>query len=65
MTRAEIIEKGERQLQYALDNAIKHNSPVWASMGLHQLDMLYYILDEEYENYDKWHIEFTTITDAI
>ena len=58
MTREEIIEKGEKQLQYVLDKVIEYNSEEHAKMGLYQLDMLFYILDEEYENYDMWFNKF-------
>ena len=63
MTRAEIIEKGERQLQYILDQAIKYNSKTWAKTGLDQLTMLDYILDEEYEHYSKWFNKFMEYCD--
>ena len=57
MTREEIIKKGEEQLQYTLDQAAK-GSINWARSGLNQLDMLLYILDQEYERYDYWFNEF-------
>lgn len=63
MTREEIIEKGERQLQFTLDRLEKGGIPTShiqdiANRGLHQLDMLFLILDEEYENYDYWFDKF-------
>lgn len=59
MTREEIIRKGEEQLSYTYGNAklenISHSEIIsFADRGLAQLDMLFYILGEDYENYDVW-----------
>lgn len=63
MTRGEIIEKGERQLRFSLDRLQRGGNPtlhikIIASDALAQLDMLFLILDEEYENYDYWFDKF-------
>ena len=63
MTRAEIIEKGERVLQFTLDRLERGGNPTSyikdiANRGLIQLDMLFLILDEEYEKYDYWFDKF-------
>ena len=61
MTRAELIEKGEKQLNYIWDKAEEaypSNNTEWARKGLNQLDMFNYLLDEEYENYDLWFNRF-------
>ena len=65
MTREEIIEKGERRLQFTLDELEKGGIPTThisdiAYKGLTELDMLFYILDEEYGNYDYWFNKFNT-----
>ena len=56
MTRNEIIEKGEKQLQYTLNRLEKGCTT--SSKALAQLDMLSYILDEEWDKYDYWFNEF-------
>lgn len=67
MTREEIIEKGEKQLQFTLDKLERggitnsHIADI-ANRGLHQLDMLFLILDEEYERYDYWFNKFLKYT---
>ena len=66
MTREEIIRKGEDQLAYTYNNVklenISHSEIVsFADKGLAQLDMLFYILDEEYENYDIWFNKFYSL----
>ena len=63
MTRDEIIEKGEKQLQFTLDKLEKGGIPnSWikgiAERGFHQLEMLFFILDEEYKKYDYWFDKF-------
>lgn len=62
MTRSEIIEKGERQLQFTADRLLKGNSTTIkktiADEGLAQLDMLFLILDVNYEKYDYWFNKF-------
>lgn len=66
MTREEIIRKGEEQLSYIYNNAklenISHSEIVsFADKGLAQLDMLFYILGEDYENYDIWFNKFYSL----
>ncbi len=62
MTREEIIQKGEEQLGYILKQLYKGNSTTfkkhWAETGIAQLDMLFFILDEEFEKYDEWFWKF-------
>ena len=62
MTREYIILKGEEQLGYVLEQVEKANAneikKSWANRGIAQLDMLHFILDEEYENYDSWFWKF-------
>ena len=72
MTREEIIKKGENQLEYTLNtlefmlkNLEKGDIPanqisITAQRGLAQLDMLFYILDEdlEWDRYDYWFDKF-------
>lgn len=62
MTTKEIIEKGEELLLYTLNQLLRGNSKTvkkdLASRGIDQLEMLSYILNEEYENYDYWFNEF-------
>ena len=66
MIREEIIRKGEEQLLYTYNNAklenISHSEIVsFADKGLAQLDMLFYILGEDYENYDMWFNKFYSL----
>lgn len=63
MTRKEIIVKGEKVLQLKLDKLEKSensgsNICTIAREGLAHLDMLFLILDEEYENYNYWFNKF-------
>lgn len=62
MTRKEIIEKGERQLQYTYEQLLKGNSATikksLADGGINQLEMLSYLLDETYEKYQEWFDKF-------
>ena len=63
MTREEIIEKGEKQLQHTLARLERGGNPTShikdiASMGLSQLDMLFIILDEEWDRYNYWFNKF-------
>lgn len=66
MTREEIIRKGEEMLQHTYNKTKLYNisqSEIisFAERGLAQLDMLYYILNEDFENYSKWFNIFYTL----
>lgn len=57
MTREEIIERGEKQLKFATSRLGSGNmidSQKVAHSALAQLDMLSYILGEDWDGYDKW-----------
>lgn len=62
MSREEIIAKVENQMQHTLDELNKYrnrdNIKVLARMGIAQLDTLFVILDEEWEEYDEWFNKF-------
>lgn len=63
MTRNEIIEKGEKQLQFILEKLERGGIPnshikELAHKGLVSLDMLFLILDDEWERYDYWFDKF-------
>ena len=60
MSREEIIRKGEEQLNYIMELAIQGYKNA-VTMGIAQLDMLNYLLDEEYEKYEQW---FTAFADC-
>ena len=62
MTREEIIKKGEKLLIYTLNQALGvrncNNKKYYIQKGLAQLDMLYAILDEDWEDYQSWFKRF-------
>lgn len=63
MTREEIIQRGEKLLEYIYGQAIsRYNTRIevkdYARKGLAQLDMLFYILDEDWEDYSVWFDKF-------
>lgn len=59
MTREEIIEKGEKELQFYVD-ALENNdfteqiAEQYKRSGIAKLDMLFSILDEDWNRYDYW-----------
>ena len=59
MTREEIIEKGEKVLQGYVD-ALENNdfteqiAEKYRMSGVAKLDMLFSILDENWDRYDYW-----------
>ena len=58
MTRKEIIEKGERQLQFRMNQLHKEDTlsgkKEVAQKAFAQLDMLFIVLDEKYSRYNYW-----------
>lgn len=62
MTREEIVKKGEKQLSYTLNQALGvrncSNKKYYIQKGLAQLDMLFYILDEDWKDYSVWFDKF-------
>lgn len=66
MTREEIIKKGEKLLEYTYGQAISRYSTSvevkdYAKRGISQLDMLWYILNEDWEDYGKWFDKFRAL----
>lgn len=66
MTREEIIKKGEKLLEYTYGQAIsKYGTSVevkdYAKRGIAQLDMLWYILNEDWKDYGKWFDRFRAL----
>lgn len=63
MTREEIIKKGEAQLSFTFnrierDGVVSSEANIIAWEGIAQLDMLFFILDEEWNGYDVWFEKF-------
>lgn len=62
MTREQLITKGEKQLKYIQDRMneakTKENKEHWSAKGIAMLDMLFILLDENYENYNSWFENF-------
>ena len=58
MTRTAVIEKGERQLQFRINQLEKEDTlsgkKEIAQKAFASLDMLFIILDEDYDRYDYW-----------
>ena len=59
MTREEIIEKGEKELQFYVDTLDSEDFTEqiiesYKIKGVAKLDMLFSILDEEWDRYDYW-----------
>ena len=66
MDRDTIIKIGEQLLQLTYEKTklenISHKEIIsFAEKGLAQLDMLYYILNEDFENYDMWFDTFYSL----
>ena len=62
ITRIELITKGERQLSHILKNLEQakdeSSREQWARVGINMLDMLSFLLDEEFSNYNQWFDSF-------